>query len=211
MNKKIKLIILIAIIGLFSFVSVIQAQERLGDTQLEPKEKQEQDNKKLEEAEKAAAAAAKPKVESYSKPEKVPCPELTPEQKEELKKGLVQCGRVVTCYKTVGLDKEGKPVPGTETTTRAIDKDDMCKFNDVIKLINEIIKYILILAIPIVAIMFAYAGGVLVLSGGDAAAKTKAKGIFFNAVIGLVLVVGATLLVKTILTIVGYKDLGLFF
>ena len=81
-----------------------------------------------------------------------------------------------------------------------------CDFNALMALINTVIKFILFdMAIPIAAIMFAYAGFLMVTAGGEAAgARTKAKSIFTNAVFGLVLAVAAWLIVNTILSILGY-------
>jgi amino acid transporter len=84
-------------------------------------------------------------------------------------------------------------------------------FTEFMKLIDNVIKFIILnLALPIAAIMFAYAGFLLVTAPGEEA-KTKAKSIFTNVVIGLVLAVGAWLIVKTLLSIAGYKDIDLFF
>jgi len=80
-------------------------------------------------------------------------------------------------------------------------------------LIDRVIKFILyVLALPIAAIMFAYAGVLLLFAGDEAAgARTKAKNIFTNAVIGLALVAGAFLIIKSILTILGYDGSWLGF
>jgi hypothetical protein len=46
----------------------------------------------------------------------------------------------------------------------------------------------------------------LVTAGGEAAgARTKAKNIFTNALIGLIIAVAAWLIVRTILSILGYQ------
>jgi len=80
--------------------------------------------------------------------------------------------------------------------------DHPCKFEDFITLINNVIKFALFyLALPIAAIMFAYAGFKLVTSGGSTEARSSAKNIFTNAAIGLVLAAGAWLIVKTLLSI----------
>ncbi|OGI60560.1 hypothetical protein A2641_03440 [Candidatus Nomurabacteria bacterium RIFCSPHIGHO2_01_FULL_37_25] len=87
-----------------------------------------------------------------------------------------------------------------------------CNFTAFMKLINNIIDFILFyMAIPIAAIMFFYAGFKLVTSGGSTEARGKAKNIFTNAVIGLVLAAAAWLIVKTLLSILGYKDIDRFF
>jgi hypothetical protein len=62
------------------------------------------------------------------------------------------------------------------------------------------------MVIPIAAIMFAYAGFLMVTAGGEAAhARTKAKSIFTNAVIGLIIAVACWLIIKTILSILGFN------
>ena len=61
------------------------------------------------------------------------------------------------------------------------------------------------MVIPIAAIMFAYAGFELVTSGGSTEKKSKAKEIFTNVAIGLVLSAGAFVIIHTILSIVGYS------
>src|SRR3989344_7919835 len=80
-----------------------------------------------------------------------------------------------------------------------------CDFNAFMALINKVIKFILFnLAIPIAAIMFAYAGFLMVTSGGGTEARGKAKKIFTNAAYGLVIAATAWLIVRTILSILGY-------
>jgi len=81
-----------------------------------------------------------------------------------------------------------------------------CDFNSFMALINKVINFILFyMAVPIAAIMFAYAGFKLVTAGGEAAhARTAAKEIFMNTVIGLIIAVAAWLIISTILSILGY-------
>lgn len=99
--------------------------------------------------------------------------------------GLVQCG------------KTGQPG---------------CTFNDIVTLINKVINFILVnLVIPIAAVMFFYAGFELITSGGSTEKRGTAKKVFTNAVIGLVIAVACWLIVKTLLSILGYNDIGLFF
>ncbi len=86
--------------------------------------------------------------------------------------------------------------------------DTGCGFNEFIDLINNVIEFILFyMAVPIAAIMFAYAGFLMVTAGGEAAhARQEAKEIAMNTVIGLIFVLAAFLIVKTILSILGYTD-----
>jgi len=87
-----------------------------------------------------------------------------------------------------------------------------CDFNAFMTLINKVIQFIfLYMAVPIAAIMFVYAGFLLVTSGGSTESRTKAKNIFTNALIGLVLAAAAWLIVTSILSILSYKDTSIFF
>jgi hypothetical protein len=79
-----------------------------------------------------------------------------------------------------------------------------CDWNGLMALINGIINFVLFkLAIPVAAIMFAYAGFLMVTAGGGEG-KTKAKEIFGNAVFGLLMAAAAWLIISTVLSILGY-------
>ena len=81
-----------------------------------------------------------------------------------------------------------------------------CDLNSFMALIYKIINFILFkMALPIAAIMFAYAGFELVSSGGSTEKRGVAKSVFTDAVIGLIIAVAAFLIVKTILSILGYQ------
>lgn len=105
------------------------------------------------------------------------------------------------------------PCGVTDTPTLAVHPDYArpCDFNALMDLINIIIHFILFnLAVPIAAIMFAYAGFLLITAQGGEA-KTKAKNIFTNAVLGLVFAAAAYLIIRTLLSVLGYKYTGVFF
>lgn len=88
---------------------------------------------------------------------------------------------------------------------------DPCDFNAFMELINKVISFILFkMAIPIAAIMFAYAGFQLVTSGGSTEKRGIAKTVFTNAFLGLAIAVAAWLIVKTLLSVLGYKDIGTY-
>ena len=73
------------------------------------------------------------------------------------------------------------------------------------ELINNVVKFILFsLVVPFAAIMFAYAGFELLTSGGETSKREKAKKIFLNVAIGLVVAAAAFLIIQTVLSIVGY-------
>lgn len=86
-----------------------------------------------------------------------------------------------------------------------ITKQCLWGFNEFMTLVNNVIRFILFaLAVPIAAIMFAYAGFLMVTSGGSTESRGKAKNIATNTVYGLVIAAGAWLIVRTILSILGY-------
>jgi hypothetical protein len=80
-----------------------------------------------------------------------------------------------------------------------------CDFNALMNLINIVIHFILFdLALPIAAIMFAYAGFELVTSGGSTEKRGTAKKVFTNTALGFVLAIAGWLIIRTVLTILGY-------
>ena len=86
-----------------------------------------------------------------------------------------------------------------------------CGFNDLLNLVNSIVHFALFkLAVPIVAIMLLYAGFLLISAGGSEEKRGKAKKIFFDAVIGLVIAAIAWILITFILSTLGYNGLNFF-
>jgi len=79
----------------------------------------------------------------------------------------------------------------------------ICGFGDVIALIQRIIEYIFVLILPIAAIVIAYVGFLYLTSGGDSGKKTKAKAAMLSLLKGIILVMAAWLIVKTILVTLG--------
>jgi len=82
-----------------------------------------------------------------------------------------------------------------------------CGFNDLLTLINNVVHFILFdMVVPIAAIMFAYAGILLIFSGGDTSKRSKAKSIFINVAIGFIIAVAAWLIVEFVLNLLGYNQ-----
>lgn len=81
-----------------------------------------------------------------------------------------------------------------------------CQFNHFLIGINNIINFLIMITGSVAAIMFAYAG-ILVLyaSGGDEGKVTKAKEISWSVVKGLALMLAAWLLVKMVLAGLGIQ------
>lgn len=68
-----------------------------------------------------------------------------------------------------------------------------------VTLIQNIINYAIVLAFPISAILFAYAGFRLMTSGGELAGRNKAKQIFTTTAIGFLFVLGGYFIVDIFL------------
>lgn len=125
-----------------------------------------------------------------------PCDETSLKDKDEKPLfGLVPCGNVRTKIIT---DAQGKQSGGNIVNP--------CNFDYAIMMFNKLVGFALFkLFVPLAAIMFCYAGFLLLFSGGDTGKLKKAKGIFLNVFIGLLWAVGAWLVIHTISEILGYK------
>ena len=81
-----------------------------------------------------------------------------------------------------------------------------CDFNMVMTIINKVITFLLItLATPLFALILVYVGWLYLSDMGSSENKTKAKKILKNALIGYVIALAAWLIVKTILSSVGFN------
>ena len=88
--------------------------------------------------------------------------------------------------------------------------ENPCDFNYLIKLINNIITFLLIdLATPLFALIIIYTGWLYLSAGENSGNITKAKSIFKNAIIGYVVALASWLIVKTILTSLGFQPGGI--
>lgn len=75
---------------------------------------------------------------------------------------------------------------------------DNCGFNDMIKLVQNIITFVLYIAVPIAVGMFTYAGVLYLTASGKTGQIEKAHTIFLNVLIGFIIVFSAWLIVNTI-------------
>lgn len=102
----------------------------------------------------------------------------------------------------------------TSTTSGGKEKTSVsnpCGFDDLMQLINNVINFLLfVIATPLVAIIFCYAGFLLLTSAGNEERMKKVKSIFFNVVVGYIIALIAWLLVKTILVTVGFNPKDAF-
>ncbi len=107
---------------------------------------------------------------------------------------------------TADKTTDGKP---NIDVSGQIKKENMCTFNYLLQLINNFINFTFKnLVVPIAAIAFAYAGFLLISSGGETSKREKAKKIFLAVVWGLVICAAAWLIVHVILVITGFTAAG---
>lgn len=78
-----------------------------------------------------------------------------------------------------------------------------CDFNMLIKLVQNIINFLVYMAAPVAAVAFAWAGVLYLTAAGDETKIGKAHAIFTDVLIGLGIVLSAWLIVKLIVTGLG--------
>lgn len=78
-----------------------------------------------------------------------------------------------------------------------------CHLSDLGTMVNTIIDFLVKLALPLLAVMLAWGGFLLLFSGGDPGKITSGKKVLWASVIGFLLVMFAWLIVKTVLSMMG--------
>jgi Trk-type K+ transport system membrane component len=76
-----------------------------------------------------------------------------------------------------------------------------CDLSDLIRMGNNIIKFLVYIGVFIGVVMIAWGGFNLVLSQGNESAMEKAKSRIWNVVIGLLIVLLSYLIVETVLNV----------
>ncbi len=101
----------------------------------------------------------------------------------------------------------GQEKPNLGLVTCDNSAGNVCDFKALMAMINKVIQFMLFdLVVPIAAVMFFYAGFQMITAGEQSAeAKTKAKEIFTNTVYGFVIAIAAWLIIRTILSILGFN------
>lgn len=88
---------------------------------------------------------------------------------------------------------------------------DPCTLNDLVTLLQNLINFLIIISTFLATAAFAYAGVILLGSGGNESAKDKAKDIFGKVLKGYLWILAAWLIVYTITSVLlnpGYSLLG---
>lgn len=107
-----------------------------------------------------------------------------------------------------GVSNTGSNVDGSSSGSTLVPACPAggCGFDELMKLINKVINFLLFtIAVPLAAIIFAYAGFLLITAGGDPAKATKAKAIIKNLLIGFIIALAAWLIINTILSTLGFQ------
>lgn len=115
-------------------------------------------------------------------------------------------GSTTTYFNDAQTDVIQNGIVNTDCGYGLSDGGRMCGYSDAIRLIKRIIEYIFVLVLPISAIVFAYAGYLLLTSGGNTEKLKSAKRAMTNVIIGIVVIMAAWLVVKTIATSLGVDD-----
>lgn len=105
------------------------------------------------------------------------------------------------------VDSKGLPLrDGSNKLTNEKGYANPCDFTYVIKLINNVITFLLFyFATPLAAIAFCYAGFLLITGGNNEHKRGQAKTIIKNVIIGYIIALAAWLIVKTIFSTLGFK------
>ncbi len=81
-----------------------------------------------------------------------------------------------------------------------------CGFNDLLQLINNLIQFsIEFLVLPIFIIILIYAGWLYLTANGKPGVHAKVKNMLWHALIGLLIVLCSWLIVKVLLSAIGYE------
>lgn len=101
-------------------------------------------------------------------------------------------------------------VPCGGYTEEGLDEPE-CNFTTFMEMLNDLISWLLFtLAMPLAALMFAYAGFLYLTSGVKPEQREKAKKLIGNIIWGLVIALAAWLIVHTILTSLGVNKEAIF-
>ncbi len=112
-----------------------------------------------------------------------------------------QGGNTSTTANTTGLTQS--QIAADKIGSGLVPCVDTCDFNDVLRLINNLITFLITtIFIPIVILLFMYAGYRYLTAGGNPAKIVNIKKMVRNIIVGMLLVLCSWLIVKTIVTVV---------
>lgn len=82
---------------------------------------------------------------------------------------------------------------------------EACGWPELVRLINQLIQFVFFLTSIIATISIAYAGWLFLTSGDNAGNRTKAKGILWNTVVGIIIIFTGWIVVQFILVSLGVQ------
>ncbi|HVY35677.1 MAG TPA: pilin [Candidatus Paceibacterota bacterium] len=90
--------------------------------------------------------------------------------------------------------------------------ENKCDLNSAFALINKLVDFLIkVVFFPISIIMFMYTGARYILSEGKPNVRAQVKKLIGHLIGGIVLILCAWVIVKTILVVLGYKEALVFF
>lgn len=81
-----------------------------------------------------------------------------------------------------------------------------CGWKEIGFIFDDILKALFVIGLFVAAVMVSYAGWLLLKGQGDSGSRTKAKNIFKDIIIGMILLFGAYYIVDLVLTKVGFDN-----
>lgn len=82
-----------------------------------------------------------------------------------------------------------------------------CTLEDIFVLINTIIRFAITrLFFPIFIVLILYVGWSYLSAGGNPGKVAKVKSMAFNLFVGVILILGAWLIVRTAINVIGVKE-----
>ncbi len=85
-----------------------------------------------------------------------------------------------------------------DNQNNVLDPNEECTYSDLVELVSRLIKALVFVSTFLATAVFAWAGFILLTSGGNPSAKTKAKDMFVKVLIGYLWILAAWLVVYTI-------------
>lgn len=99
-----------------------------------------------------------------------------------------------------------------DVTSKLIPCTNKCDLGSLMQLINNLITFLIkVILFPITVLMFVYAGYQYITAQGNPSKKANVKKMLWHLVGGIVLILCAWLIVKTLLVVLGYTDRLYFF
>jgi hypothetical protein len=88
---------------------------------------------------------------------------------------------------------------------------DGCSWTDLVQLVNNVIDFLIkFIAVPISGLLFAWAGFLFLTAAGNSGQIEKAKGIFFNVLVGLIIALASWLIVNLVTTALTNQNVNFF-